>query len=71
VTASIHIDVQFLVSDLVEKLVGTIKVNVVFRTRVIVKNVLCDLVSDLTKLKQEVAWHEIKETVVIQADLAY
>tara|TARA_A100001515_G_C4404825_1_gene155049 strand:+ start:305 stop:502 length:198 start_codon:yes stop_codon:yes gene_type:complete len=65
VTASIHIDVQLLVFNLVEKFVSPIKVIIVFRTGITVENMLCDLVSDLTKLKQEVTWHEIKETVVV------
>tara|TARA_R100000030_G_scaffold31457_1_gene23076 strand:+ start:544 stop:741 length:198 start_codon:yes stop_codon:yes gene_type:complete len=65
VAASIHIDVQLLVLDLVEELVSAIKVIVVFGTRITVENVLGDLVPDLTKLKQEVAWHEIKETIIV------
>jgi hypothetical protein len=65
VAASIHIDVQLLVLDLVEELVSAIKVIVVFGTRITVENMLCDLVPDLTKLKQEVAWHEIKETIIV------
>ena len=49
-TTPIHINIQLLITDLVDQLVSTIKVIVVLWFIMLGEDILCNLVPHLTKL---------------------